>query len=51
MVNNGPNTNANIFQIIVEASPELDGKNVVFGKVIDESSLKILKQIASMPVN
>ncbi|WOK99424.1 peptidyl-prolyl cis-trans isomerase CYP63-like isoform X2 [Canna indica] len=38
-----PNSNGSIFSITFRATPQLDGKNVVFGKVVSGSTL--LKQI------
>lgn len=35
MANKGPNTNLSQFYIIYAKQPHLDGKNTVFGKVID----------------
>jgi cyclophilin family peptidyl-prolyl cis-trans isomerase len=51
MVNLGMKAgNGNIFRITAGACPELDGKNTVFGKAIDESSLKVVKIVAGLEV-
>lgn len=49
MVNLGMKAgNGNIFRITAGACPELDGKNTVFGKVIDEFSLKVIKTVSNL---
>ena len=40
-----------MFRITAGPCPELDGKSVVFGKVIDEASLKVIKAVAGVTVN
>ena len=39
MANAGPNTNASQFFVTYAKAPHLDGKNAVFGKVIDGFSV------------
>jgi cyclophilin family peptidyl-prolyl cis-trans isomerase len=43
--------NGNLFRLTLGACPELDGKNVVFGKVLEENSLKVVKTISSLGVH
>jgi len=49
MANAGPNTNGAQFFIMDKATPSLDGKYNVFGKVIE--GLSVVDSIASVPVN
>lgn len=50
MANKGPNTNGCQFFITTKACNWLDGKNVVFGKLIDNESLIILKKMENVTV-
>mmetsp|Transcript_25104 Transcript_25104/g.42392 ORF Transcript_25104/g.42392 Transcript_25104/m.42392 type:complete len:183 (+) Transcript_25104:35-583(+) len=47
--NSGPNTNGCQFFISCAKCEWLDGKHVVFGKVIDEDSLLVVRKIENVP--
>ncbi len=51
MANSGPNTNGCQFFITCAKCDWLDGKHVVFGKVIDEESMLVVRKIENIPVN
>lgn len=51
MANSGPNSNGCQFFITTEATPWLDGKHVVFGKVLDKTSMEVLKTIEKTKTN
>eukprot|EP00331_Platyophrya_macrostoma_P006534 CAMPEP_0176419412 /NCGR_PEP_ID=MMETSP0127-20121128/8033_1 /TAXON_ID=938130 /ORGANISM="Platyophrya macrostoma, Strain WH" /LENGTH=179 /DNA_ID=CAMNT_0017799887 /DNA_START=35 /DNA_END=574 /DNA_ORIENTATION=+ len=50
MANLGPNTNGCQFFITTARCDYLDGKHVVFGQVIDDTSLNVAKKIENVPV-
>jgi len=49
MANKGRNTNSSQFLITVKACPHLDGKNIVFGQVVD--GMDIVRQISKLPTD
>ena len=50
MANSGPNTNGCQFFITCAKADWLDGKHVVFGKLLDEESMLVLRKIENVPV-
>ena len=50
MANSGPNTNGCQFFITCAKCEWLDEKHVVFGKVIDEESLLVVRKMENIPV-
>lgn len=51
MANSGPNTNGCQFFITCQKCDWLDGKHVVFGKVLDESSMLVVRKCEAVPVS
>lgn len=48
MANKGPGTNGSQFFILFAASPHLDGKNTVFGRVIGEEGMTNLDKLEAL---
>ena len=50
MANSGPNTNGCQFYITCKAAEWLDGKHVIFGRVMDAEGMLCLRKLEQVPV-
>ena len=50
MANSGPGTNGCQFFITCAKADWLDGKHVVFGKLLDDESMLVLRKMENVPV-
>lgn len=50
MANSGPNTNGCQFFVCTNRAPWLDGKHVVFGKVLDQASMHVVRKVENVAV-
>ena len=48
MANAGPHTNGSQFFILFGAAPHLDGKHVVFGRVVGEASMALVRRLEAI---
>uniref|UniRef100_A0A7S1HDU0 Peptidyl-prolyl cis-trans isomerase n=2 Tax=Hemiselmis andersenii TaxID=464988 RepID=A0A7S1HDU0_HEMAN len=51
MANRGPGTNGSQFFITTVLTPWLDGRHVVFGEVVGEDSMALVKKIEAQPTD
>lgn len=51
MANSGPNTNGCQFFITCNKTDWLDGKHVVFGRIMDAESMLVVRKIEAVPVS
>jgi len=50
MANSGPHTNACQFFVTLDEADWLDGKHVVFGRLLDDVSLLLARRVEAVPV-